>query len=187
MTPARRHHPVRAAFATTAVDDGGVPLFAATMLEPGELILGSWRPSPAWIALRSARTLALAASIGALAASASAVAGLGLELASAQVALAAVLVRVAIAVAEWASRVYVLTDRRVLRRRGVLTPSVYSATLNSLRRVELLRSRTDRLFRTGTITFSARGSGGHDAAWVMVQSPDRVLELVESARRRYGR
>jgi hypothetical protein len=184
---ARRHHPVRAAFATTAVDEGGIPLFAATMLEPGELILGTWRPSPTWIGLRSARTLAFAASIGALAASASAVAGLGLEVAITQVAVAAVLVRVTIAVAEWASRVYVLTDRRVLRRRGVLAPSVYSATLNSLRRVELLRSRTDRLFRTGTITFSARGTGGHDAAWVMVQSPDRVLALVESARRRYGR
>ena len=62
----------RTSFATTALDEAGIPLFAASMLEPSEIIVGVWRPSLAWIALRSARgvsvliviTLLAAASAG---------------------------------------------------------------------------------------------------------------------------
>ena len=82
---------------------------------------------------------------------------------------------------------YVLTDRRVLRRRGVLAPMVYSANLNALRRVELEQDRVDRLLRTGTVTFSTRTEGRWEAAWVMVPRAREVHELVEATRRRYGR
>jgi len=177
----------RAAFATTALDAAGIPLFAATILEPGEVIIGTWRPSPLWIALRSSRWSAFAMLVAAIAAAASGASGLSWAIPIGQAAVGAVLVRLAVAVAEWASRVYVLTDRRVLRRRGLVSPTVYSANLNALRRIELVRTRTDRALGTGSITFLAGPGPGYDAAWIMLARPAEVLALVESTRRRYGR
>ena len=187
--PRRTAAPVagRAAFATTAMEEAGVPLFAASMLEPGEIIVATFRPSLLWIALRSARGVLIALAAAALGAAASGWAGLGWETPIAQLGIAVAAARTAAAGAEWASRVYVLTDRRVLRRRGVLAPTVYSANLNALRRVELEQDRVDRLLRTGTVTFSTRTEGRWEAAWVMVPRAREVHELVEATRRRYGR
>ena len=187
--PRRTAAPVagRAALATTAMEEAGVPLFAASMLEPGEIIVATFRPSLLWIALRSARGVLIALAAAALGATASGWAGLGWETPIAQLGIAVAAARTAAAGAEWASRVYVLTDRRVLRRRGVLAPTVYSANLNALRRVELEQDRVDRLLRTGTVTFSTRTEGRWEAAWVMVPRAREVHELVEATRRRYGR
>ena len=191
MTPAARPSAApaagRTAFATTAMDEAGVPLFAASMLEPGEIIVATFRPSLLWIALRSARGVILALAAAGLAAAAAGWAGIGWEAPIAQLGIAIAAARLAAAGAEWASRVYVLTDRRVLRRRGVLAPTVYSANLNALRRVELAQDRLDRALRTGTVTFSTRTEGRWDAAWVMVPRAREVHELVEATRRRYGR
>ena len=187
--PRRTAAPVagRAALATTAMEEAGVPLFAASMLEPGEIIVATFRPSLLWIALRYARGVLLALAAAALGAAASGWAGLGWETPIAQLGIAVAAARTAAGGAEWASRVYVLTDRRVLRRRGVLAPTVYSANLNALRRVELEQDRVDRLLRTGTVTFSTRTEGRWEAAWVMVPRAREVHELVEATRRRYGR
>jgi hypothetical protein len=187
--PRRTAAPVagRAALATTAMEEAGVPLFAASMLEPGEIIVATFRPSLLWIALRSARGVLIALAAAALGAAASGWAGLGWETPIAQLGIAVAAARTAAGGAEWASRVYVLTDRRVLRRRGVLAPTVYSANLNALRRVELEQDRVDRLLRTGTVTFSTRTEGRWEAAWVMVPRAREVHELVEATRRRYGR
>jgi hypothetical protein len=182
VTAGIRRTPVRAPFATTAIEDPGVPLFAASMLEPAEIIVGVFRPSMLWIAFRSLRWLLAVCCVAVLAITLGALepwSGTVLQLATAIAAA-----RVAVAAAEWASRVYVLTDRRVLRRRGVLAPTVYSANLNALRRVELLQEGADRALRTGTITFSTRSEGTWEAAWVMVPRAREVLELVESARRK---
>jgi hypothetical protein len=176
-----------APFATTAVDAAGIPLFAAAMLEPSEIIIGTWRPHPAWIAFRAARTCTFAALIGAIGAAAAGAAGLAWAPAIGQAVALVVAARAVVALAEWASRMYVLTDRRVLRRRGLLSPTVYSAPLGSLRRVELVRSWSDRPFRTGTITFSTVPNPGYEAAWLMLARPDDVLAEIDRARRRYGR
>lgn len=189
MNAGARREAARAEFATATAEEAGAPLFAASMLEPGEIIVAVFRPSVAWILLRS-----LPAAIGLGAAAAVAWFGLSAWPASewlarilVQAAAALIAARAGAAIAEWASRVYVLTDRRVLRRRGVLAPTVYSATLNSLRRVELVQDGTDRALGTGTVTFSTRADGPYDAAWVMVPRAGDVHALVERTRHRYRR
>jgi hypothetical protein len=187
VTPAERRPPARAAFATTAIEEDGVPLFAASMLEPAEIIVGVWRPSIVWIGLRSARGVALILVGTLLAAAAAGWAGQAWGSLALQAGSVLMIARAGAALAEWASRVYVLTDRRVLRRRGVLSPTVYSANLNALRRIELLQSGIDRALGTGTVTFSTRNEGRYDAAWLMVPRGADVIALVEETRRRYGR
>lgn len=188
MSPAgRRHAWGTAAFGAAAVDEAGVPLFAAAMIEPGEVIVAVWRPSLAWIALRSVRAVALIACATLLAAAAAGWSGQAWSQPILQVGAVLALARAAAALAEWASRIYVLTDRRVLRRRGVLAPTVYSGNLNAIRRIELLQAGIDRALGTGTITFSSRAEGAYDAAWVMVPRAADVLATVEETRRRYRR
>ena len=53
MTVGARREAARAVFATATAEQAGVPLFAASMLEPGEIIVAVFRPSLAWIALRA--------------------------------------------------------------------------------------------------------------------------------------
>ncbi|MBL9140546.1 MAG: hypothetical protein JNK53_01655, partial [Phycisphaerae bacterium] len=57
MTNEGADRAVDARFATAAMDAAGIPLFAASMLEPSEIIVGLWRPSPWFMVLRSARSL----------------------------------------------------------------------------------------------------------------------------------
>lgn len=177
----------RAAFATTAVDEAGIPLFVASMLEPTEIIVGIWRPSLMWIALHSMRGVAVIVAITLLAAASAEWAKQPWSTSIAQLGAFLILTRVGIAGAEWASRIYVLTDRRVLRRRGVLSPTVFSASLINLRRVELLQTNIDRSLQTGTITFRTQVKGHYDAAWVMIPHAAEVLAVIEETRRRYGR
>lgn len=177
----------RTSFATTALDEAGIPLFAASMLEPSEIIVGVWRPNLAWIALRSARGVSVLVVVTLLAAATAGWAQHSWEWLVLQAGAVLICARLGAAGAEWASRVYVLTDRRVLRRRGVLAPTVYSANLNALQRVELLQTRLDRALRSGTITFSSRNEGHYDAAWVMISNAAEVLALIEETRRRYRR
>ncbi len=173
--------------ATAAMDAAGIPLFAASMLEPTEIIVGLWRPSPWFMLLRSARSLlfiVLFTLVSATAAETSEVPWSG-----AVVQLGALLIvgRIVAVALDWGSRVYVLTDRRVLRRRGVLSPTVYSAELRKLRRIELTSSIWQRMLGLGTVTFSARTEGAHDAAWVMVARAAEIHALVLQTKQRFGK
>ncbi len=173
--------------ATAAVDAAGVPLFLASMIEPNEIIVGMWKPSPWFVALRSGRVVLLVAVV--TAAGVMLAGGLaepwGRELV--QLGALAVAARVAYVIADWASRVYVLTDRRVLRRRGVISPTVYSQELRGLRRVQLERSAAEVCTGIGTVTFSCRDEGPHDAAWLMVANARELCELVRATKDRYGK
>ena len=173
--------------ATAAVDAAGIPLFAASMLEPSEIIVGQWRPSAWFVLLRSARILIFIVLCTLLGAAGAGAAGLAWGSQLVQLGAILIVVRLAFAISDWSSRVYVLTDRRVLRRRGVLAPTVYSAELRNLRRIELVRSWWERLLGIGTVTFSARPEGPHDAAWLMVGRATEIHSLVLETKRRYGK
>ena len=72
---------------------------------------------------------------------------------------------------EWLGRVYVLTDRRVIRVMGVLRVHVFESPLKKLQHTELLFSIRERLFGLGTISLATAGSGAPEAYWVMVNQP----------------
>ena len=72
---------------------------------------------------------------------------------------------------DWLTRIYVLTDRRVLRIKGVLNVRVFEARLNHVQHTDLLLPLRQRLFGLGTVTFSTAGTGFIEAAWVYVARP----------------
>ncbi|MEL7089313.1 MAG: PH domain-containing protein, partial [Planctomycetota bacterium] len=88
---------------------------------------------------------------------------------------------------EWLSRVYVLTDQRVVTLGGVLRVRVFEAPLNNLTHNELLFSLRERFFALGTLAFYTAGSGLAEAYWVMVARPLEVHAKVVETLKRYRR
>jgi hypothetical protein len=87
---------------------------------------------------------------------------------------------------EWWCRVYVLTDRRIIRRMGVLRVAVFEAELRRIQHTSVFMLLRERLFGLGSIGFATAGSDVFDAFWVMVRRPFDVHRTVVESIRRYG-
>jgi len=93
------------------------------------------------------------------------------------------------AMLQWASRLYVLTNRRVMRLRGVFNVELFQCELTRVQSVVLSASLPERLVGTGTIliqTAGALGSVGGTAAWRIVARPLEVHQKLSEAIRRAG-
>jgi hypothetical protein len=88
---------------------------------------------------------------------------------------------------DWMSRVYVLTDRRIITRGGVLHVAVYQAPLRNIQHTAVFADLRERLFGLGTIGFATAGSDTFDSLWLMVRQPHHVHRTVVEAMRRYGK
>ena len=78
---------------------------------------------------------------------------------------AAALGRVGFAVLQWVSRSYVLTDRRVIRIRGVFTIDIFQCALGKIQNTFLVLTLIQRLLGLGSIEFTTAGTGGVEAVW----------------------
>ena len=87
---------------------------------------------------------------------------------------------------EWLSRIYVLTDRRIIRIAGVLRVFVFEAALKQIQHTDVLISLRERPFGLGTIAFSTAGTGLNEAYWVMLHRPMAVQRRIIQAINRYG-
>ena len=181
MTPARRMAAATAAPAAAPEAD-----LSAT-LEPGETILLVARPSPLfvplgplvsmlWIAVLSLFLAWLDRRFAWIPWRDDHVLLLGTLLAS---------IRLGWQVAEWTGRLYVLTDRRVVRRGGVGRVAVREIPLAELGPPGIFRNAPERFVGAGTVVLEReRGPG---LAWEWVARPDEVRRAVGEARSRYGR
>jgi uncharacterized membrane protein YdbT with pleckstrin-like domain len=86
---------------------------------------------------------------------------------------------------EWLSRVYVLTDRRVIRVRGVWRVRVFEALLKNIQHTTVERSMRERLLGLGTIGFATSGTAFTEASWRMVARPLEVHQIVVQTIGRY--
>jgi len=161
-------------------------LLPAQLLQPGEIIILLLKPSPLYVLLSSLASLSgvaiviLAAlwfaSLGILPVTKTNLIILGVVLAG---------LRLLWGLLEWLSRVYVLTDRRVLRIRGVLRVNVFESPLKNIQHTSAIYSVRERLFGLGTITFATAGTAWTEAAWEMVARPLDVHQTVVQALSRY--
>lgn len=99
----------------------------------------------------------------------------------------AVAVRLGVAVLQWLARLYVLTDRRVIRVKGVLHVQVFECPLARVQNTFLSLSLAERLLGMGTIFFATAGTGVAEAAWLMINRPAEVHEIVVEHVRRAHR
>jgi Bacterial PH domain len=160
-----------------------VPQTAIAALDSDEIIQLSLKPSRWMIGLASwkfvagcglaATALALLGSNGLLAASVSAYA--------ANAFLAAGVGRVLVAALQWASRVYVLTNRRVIRFSGVLSVEVTDCPLARITRAQLSSSLSQAVVRLGTIRFVPVDDVLPTVRWEHLSRPAATYEIVVRA------
>jgi dephospho-CoA kinase len=148
----------------------------------GEQVLLSTRPHPLFIVLDVLGRLVFLAVVGSggwWLASRSDVGINGLSVVLSVVAIG--LIVLGWQTLEWACRLYVLTDRRVLRVSGVLRQYAVDVPLESVQHVVVHRSIRERLFNLGTLAFASAGTAWVEVVWLMVGRPQEKLTTVRRA------
>ena len=160
------------------------------MLQDGEVVILLLRPSPMYVPLASPGSLALIG-IGTLVLALLAVkAGPWVPWSEGQayaLGAAAIAARLLWLLLDWMGHIYILTDRRVLRRVGVVQVNVFEAPLRNIQHTSVFQTLRERLFGLGTIGFATAGSDTFDAFWSMVRNPFAVHRTITDALERFGR
>ena len=162
-------------------------LLPAQLIDPGEIIVLLLKPSPWFIVLGPLRSLSvlLVFTIAMIALDHTEVIGISnRDLAA--FGLLLIGLRIIWQFLEWLSRVYVLTDRRVIRVKGVIRVQVFETRLDQIEHTELLLSLRERLFGLGTITFATAGTAITELWWTMIARPLEAHQHVVEAINRYS-
>jgi membrane protein YdbS with pleckstrin-like domain len=153
-------------------------------LEGDEIIQFSVKPSLWFIALVSARWVLALALLGAALAIATR-GNWGLQTTVAlQVLASLAAIRIGVATLEWASRHYVLTNRRVMRFKGIFTADVAACPLAKIGRVDLLVRGHERVLRLGTIRMESSLPDTPAILWEDLPHPAQFHEALLRAIRK---
>jgi uncharacterized membrane protein YdbT with pleckstrin-like domain len=158
---------------------------AEQILQGGEEIILAIKPSPWFVVLVSWPVLLTAAVVAA--AAYGAVEGLGAALPRRAIYLlcaAGAMVRIVVASLQWMARLYMLTNLRVVRIRGVLQADIRIHLLQRIQRTHCTASPAERVVGVGTVSFEVPEEQPADSAWVHVSRPREVEEAVNQAIRR---
>lgn len=158
------------------------------LLDEGEVVILAIKPSLWFIPFYSAK-------VGALIIAALVVFPyLPRDLASAaalrtvyQIGAALIIVQLTIAFLQWLSRLYVLTNRRVMRIRGIFNIDVFDAPLTRIQNTFITLAIHERALGLGSIQFATAGTGVVEANWVNINTPLEVHEIVRRAIRQAQR
>ncbi len=163
-------------------------MLPAQLLQPGEIILLLLKPSPLFIILSPLNTLVLLIMLTIVATYAAGRYTLGISQRDMLLfGVALIGMRLFWELLEWLSRVYVLTDQRMIRIQGVLRIQVFEARLNQIQHTNLLFRIRERLFGLGTVGFATAGTAVTEVFWQMIANPLDVHQKIVQTLRRYRR
>jgi len=151
------------------------------LLDGGEVVLFAIKPSLWFILFASVRWLIVMGAVMLLAPYLSPVVGQPSLTLIVKTAVVLAAGRVAFAILEWASRLYILTNRRVMRIRGVFNVNLFECSLLKIENTDVTLSWFERLFGLGTVSFATAGTGPYETSWVCVAHPLEVHEQVRAA------
>ncbi|MEM8737080.1 MAG: PH domain-containing protein [Planctomycetota bacterium] len=163
-------------------------MIPAQLLQPGEIIILRLKPHPLYMVLSPLKTLVIMTLVTLL--------GVRLarnaeayDLAQNLVVIGGLLVvaRLFWQFLEWLSRVYVMTDQRVITVAGVFRVRVTDTPLSRITHSQLFFSLRERFFALGTLGFNTAGTALTEAYWVMVAQPLEVHAKVVETLKRYRR
>jgi PH (Pleckstrin Homology) domain-containing protein len=163
-------------------------MLPAELIQPGEIIILLLKPSAWFILLAPLRTLTAIIVVAMIADSVNSYTGLGFARQSIILAtLGLLMMRVFWQFLEWLSRVYVLTDRRIITVSGVVRIGVFESPLERVQHTNLILSLRERLFALGTIAFATAGTALLEAYWLMLEDPLEVHQKIVQTISRYRR
>jgi len=91
------------------------------------------------------------------------------------------IVRIGWACLQWYNQLYLLTDRRILTRGGVLRVNVYETSLVHVRQTLVHVNLRERVFGLGTILVATAATAIYDTAWRMMSRPVEVQRSIQDA------
>ncbi len=147
------------------------------VLDGGEIVFFALKPSMWYLVLVSARWLAGAAVIILLAPFLFKARSATAEILT-QAALLVTAVRLILALLQWSSRLYVLTNRRVMCYGGVIKVSLFESPLVHIRNTYVNASPVERICDVGSIGFSLQGGKKVDVWWEQVSDPHAIHERI---------
>ncbi|HPM24298.1 MAG TPA: PH domain-containing protein [Phycisphaerae bacterium] len=93
-------------------------------------------------------------------------------------------IRVGVATLQWASRLYVLTNRRVMRFKGILSVDVAERRLAQIGQIKLHIPRYGHALRLGSILMQLAEHDSTPLWWDDVARPHEIHEILERAIRK---
>lgn len=82
---------------------------------------------------------------------------------------------------EWLSRLYILTERRLLAVAGIVLQNVADVPLRNVRNVVLVRRFTERVLGLGTLGAATAGTDTYELVWLQLAQPEQILARVRAA------
>lgn len=159
----------------------------AKLLEDGEVVILAVKPSLWYVLLASWPVVVLAALVAGVSYAAAELFAAAINLHLVLLGCAAVACTgVTVASFQWQGRLYVLTNRRTIRLRGVFRPQVSQCLLRHIRRTHVSATLTERMVGVGTLLFEAEKEACGDHHWVNLARPAEVQRIVEETLRRTG-
>ncbi len=176
--------------ATTGVSQANLAshlasIIPAHLLDDGEQIILAIKPSMWLIVFNSAKLIGLIVFIIAGMRFFHIELGYNIQQRIYQFAAALIICQLIIAFLQWMSRLYVLTDRRIIRIRGVFNVDVFEAPLDKIQNTFLTLAIHERLFGLGSIHFTTAGTAGVEATWQNINRPLEIHEIIRNAIRKF--
>lgn len=188
-TPQRQDFAARAAFSDATALPAAQPITALPkeLLDDGEIVILLLRPSPLYIVLSSLGGLVVIALVTFALAYLARLPWIGWSDRQAfMLGIGLASLRLGWQLLEWASRLYILTDRRIITRGGVFRLQVFETQLKHVQHTSVFASLRERLTSLGTIGFATAGSDTFESFWVMIRQPFAVHKMIVEAIRKYG-
>lgn len=185
--PSMRRASTSRRLAAANSDSRGVKPLAAVDLVPehlldgGEIVIFAIKPSLWLILFSSMRWLLILACVIALSPWLSTVIPGAQRAIIVKAALALAAARLGFAVMDWVARLYVLTNRRVMRIRGIFNVNLFECSLQRIQNTAMSLTWYERIFSLGSIHFATAGTTGYEATWQTVPNPMAVHEQIRAA------
>ncbi|MCB9856086.1 MAG: PH domain-containing protein [Phycisphaerales bacterium] len=174
-----RRIPVHNEGASSGVMEMPLTAVPAQLLDGGETVYFAVKPSAWFVLIVSARWLAAAFVLGVLSYT---VIPSQYSWYASQAAILMAAGRLSWATFEWVARIYVLTNRRVMRIRGVMSADIFAAPLHTIERADVFATPGERALRVGSVGFESATMGR--GAWEIVARPVEMHERLQHAIRR---
>lgn len=81
----------------------------------------------------------------------------------------------------WISTLYVMTNTRVITKKGILGRSYEDMPLGMITNIDVRQSAMQRFLGYGTVTFSSQSGVRDDVVWKWVPDPIRARRMVQEA------
>ncbi len=188
MTALAEHKRVRLSRFSAATDTSGEVRAApesmaipVELLDGGEIVILAIKPSLWFLVFDSSRWLLTGIALLILSTMPSLPVGGHWRQILIQAACLVIVLRLGIALLRWVSRFYVLTNRRVMRLRGVFTIDILSCPLIKIRNTRVTFGPHEKVTGLGTIEFYSEEMPGADLHWYHIRHCDEVHARVRRA------